>query len=320
LTFDLTTFGESMLRFSVPEGVRLQAAAQLDVWPAGAEANVAALLARLGRRTAWHSALPANPLGRLVADHLRAAGVDLDGVRWHENGRMGTYYIEFAAPPRAAQVIYDRADSVVTHFTPEDLDWDRLLDTRLIHLTGITPALSPSCAAVVQAILQKAKAAGIPVSFDVNYRAKLWPEAEARDWLLPVIRGVDLLFCGQGDARRVFGIEGEPDAMAHALAALTSARQVVVSIGDQGAVGWDGTQLYHQAALPVQVIDRIGAGDALAAGVIHGWMNGSLETGLRYGAALAALALSQHGDAVITTPAELEALTAQSNRVGTVQR
>lgn len=320
MTFDVTTFGESMLRLSVPEGVRLQAAGQLDVYPAGAEANVVALLARLGRRCAWHSALPGNPLGRLVADHLRTAGVNLDGVLWRENGRMGTYYIEFAAPPRAAQVIYDRADSVVTQVTPDDLDWTRLLDTRQIHLTGITPALSPSCANVIQTIIQRAKTARIAVSFDVNYRAKLWTEREARDWLTPVIQGVDLLLCGQGDARRVFGLDGEPQAVAEGLAAMSGAKKVVVTIGDQGAIGWDGAQFHQQPALPVQVIDRIGAGDALAAGVIHGCLEDDMALGLRYGVALAALALSQYGDAVITTPDEIATLIERTNASGAVQR
>ncbi len=309
-----------MLRLSVPEGVRLQAAAQLDMFPAGAEANVAALLARLARRSAWHSALPLSPLGRLITDHLRAAGVNLDGVIWRDNGRVGTYYIEFATPPRAAQVIYDRAGSVVTQVMPDDIAWDRLLDTRLIHLTGITPALSPSCADIIQSIIRRAKAEGIAVSFDVNYRAKLWSESEARAWLTPAIQGVDLLLCGQSDARRVFGLDGEPQAVVEQLAALSGAKQVVVSIGDQGAVGWDGTAYYQQPALPVQVIDRIGAGDALAAGVIHGWLDGNLELGLRYGVTLAALALSQYGDMVLTTPDELAALVAQTNRAGSVQR
>lgn len=320
MTFDLTTFGEAMLRLSVPEGVRLQAAAQLDVNPAGAEANVAALLARLGRRTAWHSALPDNPFGFLVRDHLRLAGVDADGILWQEGGRIGTYYLEFSAPPRPNQVIYDRADSCVTRVTPDMIRWDLLLDTRVIHLTGITPPLSPSCADVVTAIIARARERGVAISFDVNYRAKLWTEAQAREWLTPAVQGVDLLLCGQADARRIFGIEGAPEHVVTALAELSGAKQVVVSLGEQGAVGWDGANVYRQPALPVRIIDRIGAGDALAAGVLHGWFDGSLELGLRYGVTLAALALSQHGDAVITTPRELDSLLAQTHGGSTVLR
>ncbi|MCC6803997.1 MAG: sugar kinase [Anaerolineae bacterium] len=320
MAFDVTTFGESMLRLSVPEGVRLQAATQLDAHPAGAEANVASLLARLERRTAWHSSLPENALGRLVADHLHKAGVDTGGVIWQPQGRLGTYYVEFAAPPRAIQVIYDRADSCVTRVTPDLIRWDHLLDTRLVHLTGITPPLSPSCAAVVKAIIVRAREHGVAISFDVNYRAKLWTEADARDWLTPVVQGIDLLFCNQADARRIFSINAAPEQAITALAERVGAKQVVMSLGEQGAFGWDGTTVYHQPALPVRIIDRIGAGDSLASGVIHGWLDGDLDLGLRYGVALAALALSQHGDAVITTPQELAGLIAQTHGGSAVVR
>ncbi len=318
--FDITTFGEIMLRFSVPAGTRLQTAAQFDVFPGGAEANVVTALARLGRRCGWHSALPNQALGWLAADHLRAAGVDLGGVIWREGGRMGTYYVEFAVPPRPIQVIYDRADSCVTQLTPDELHWDNLLNTRLIHLTGITPALSSQCGEIIQTIIVRAREAGIPVSFDINYRQKLWSEAEAHDWLTPIIQGVDLLLCGQGDAQRVFGIDGTPEAIVRTLAAYSHAKQVVVTLGDQGAVGWDGSQMILQEALPVQVIDRLGAGDGLAAGVLHGWLSGDLALGLRYGVTLAALALSQHGDAVITTPEEVATLMEHTHTTGAVNR
>jgi 2-dehydro-3-deoxygluconokinase len=200
------------------------------------------------------------------------------------------------------------------------MQWDKLLNTRLIHLTGITPALSPSCAATIQAIIARAKEAGIPVSFDINYRQKLWMEAEARDWLTPVIQGVDLLLCGQGDARRVFGIDSTPEAAVTTLAEYSRAKQVAVSIGDQGVIAWDGTRIIEQPAVPVEVIDRIGAGDALAAGIIHGWLDGDLALGLRYGVMLAALKLSQRGDTVITTPEEVASLMSSTYSTGTVNR
>ena len=124
---DVTTLGEIMLRYSVPAGSRLETASQLDVRPGGAESNLVALLARLGRRTAWVGGLPDNALGRLAANHLRMAGVDLDGVHWCKDGRMGTYYVEFSAPPRPIQVIYDRANSCATQLTPATVAWDTLL-------------------------------------------------------------------------------------------------------------------------------------------------------------------------------------------------
>lgn len=320
MTYDVTTFGEALLRLSVPEGIRLQAAIQLDIHPAGAETNIATLLARMGRRSAWHSVLPRNPLGYLVADHLRKAGVDLNSVIWQETGRVGTFYVEFSAPPRPIAVVYDRADSCMTRATPDMLKWDALLDTRLLHLTGITPAISPSCYETIVAIIEKAHAANVPISFDINYRAKMWSESEARAGLMPLIQGVDLLFCGQSDARRVFGIEGKPEMVVKAVAEISGAKQAVVSLGAQGVIGWDGKRAIQQPALPVQIIDRIGAGDALAVGVIHGWLDGDFARGLQTGVTLAALALSQRGDAVITTPEEVAALMASTSVTGLVQR
>src|SRR5690349_7595868 len=111
LRFDVTSIGEMMLRLSVPSGKRLETTTKLDVYPAGAEANVTTLLSRLERHTLWAGALPQNALGKLAANHLRMAGVDTNGIVWKENGRLGTYYVEFAPPPRGIQVIYDRAHS-----------------------------------------------------------------------------------------------------------------------------------------------------------------------------------------------------------------
>jgi len=309
--FDLTTLGEMMLRYSVPSGERLEAMSRLNVHPAGAESNAASLLARLGRRVRWAGALPQNPLGRLAASHLRMAGVDLDGVVWGE-GRLGTYYVEFGAPPRGIQVVYDRADSCAARLTSQQIDWDALLDTRLLHLTGITPALSTSCRAVVTEAVQRANAANIPVSFDVNYRERLWTEREAEAVLSPLMQNVALLFCGQADAKRLFGCNGTMEEIAQGLLDHSHARGVVVTFGDQGALLWDGSAWHHEPARETQIIDRLGAGDALAAGVIHGWLAGNLRLGLKYGVTLAALALSQLGDMVVATQPELLSLVERS--------
>lgn len=300
-----------MLRLSVPAGVRLEAASQLDLHPAGAESNVASLLARLGWCSAWMGALPANALGRLAASHLTAAGVKLDGVVWEADGRMGTFYVEFANPPRPIQVIYDRADSSAARLQPGQVHWDLLLDTRLLHLTGITPALSANNAEIVHQAVARARARGIAISFDVNYRSKLWNVTSAAAALRPLVAGVDLLFCGQADAEHLFGCRGDASERIKQLAEQSGAHVVVMSIGDGGVLAWDGVTMHCESAAAVQVIDRLGAGDALAAGVIHGWLAGDVAAGLRYGSMLAALALSQHGDMVITTRQELEALVEQ---------
>lgn len=303
--FDVTALGEMLLRLSVPSGERLEAAKQLDVYPAGAEANVMSLLARLERKTQWAGGLPQNPLGRLAANALRTAGVDTSGIIWSASGRMGTYYVEFGAQPRGIQVTYDRAYSCVTQLKPGDVDWEALLDTRLLHLTGITPALSLSCREIVEEAMRQAKGRGVPVSFDVNYRQKLWSEAEAQQTLLPMIQNVELLFCSANDATRIFNCKRTTQEIAQGMLEISHAKYVVITIGEQGALLWNGKEWLHEPSHATQIIDRLGAGDALAAGVIYGWLDGDIAAGLRYGTTLAALALSQLGDMVITNKEEL---------------
>lgn len=313
--FDVTTTGEAMVRLSVGIGERLEVTDRLDMRPGGAEANLTVALARLGSNVAWAGGLPKNPLGRFIANHLRVAGVDLDGIIWSEDGRLGTYYVEFSAPPRATQVTYDRAHSVAAALSPADMDWDLLLDTRLLHLTGITPPLSQGCRGIVEQAVAKAKDAGVPISFDVNYRSKLWSEKDASDFIIPLVQGIDIFFCGRNDAKRVMNVEGEPETVIRQLAEVTNARLCVMSLAEQGVIAFDGNQVFHEPAKPVQIIDRPGAGDGLAAGVIHGWLQGDLRMGLRTGVVLAALALSQHGDMIVTTPEEVASLVETSDAV-----
>ncbi len=307
--FDITTLGEMLLRLSVPAGERLEKTMHLDVYPAGAEANVANLLARLDQRTCWMGALPKNPLGRMAAHALREAGVNMEGVLWREDGRIGTYYVEFGAPPRGIQVTYDRANSCITQLHPDDIDWELLLDTHLLHLTGITPALSPSCWEIINEALLRAKKRAVPVSFDVNYRQKLWTESKAEEILSPFLQQAEIVFCSERDARRIFHCSGSREEIAQGMLARSQARIVVITFGEQGAMLWDGIKWHSESAVPTQIIDRLGAGDALAAGVIYGWRKGDLRAGLRYGVTLAALALSQRGDMVITNEAEMLSLS-----------
>ena len=310
--FDVTAFGEMLVRLSVPSGKRLENASQLDVNPAGAEANVVTLLGRLDRKTCWCGALPKNSLGRLSINALRASGVDPSGVIWKKGGRMGTYYVEFGEVPRGTQVTYDRAHSSTTQLQVDEINWDGLLDTRLLHLTGITPALSPSCLEIVNAAIQQARERHVAFSFDINYRQKLWSEADAASTLLPLIQGAELLFCSQADAARLFHFTGSMQEIAEGLRECSKGRHVVVTFGEQGALHWDGIEWHHEPARPTRIVDRLGAGDALAAGVIHGWLDHDLLAGLRYGVTLAALALTQYGDMVITNQTELLALSQSS--------
>src|SRR5690606_21753058 len=150
--------GEAMIRLSVPPGVRLEVTDKLDMLPGGAEANLAVALARMNRRAAWMGALPNSPLGRFLANHLRVAGVDLEGVAWSASARLGTYYVEFAALPPATQALYVRAESCAPRQPVDQAKWDLLLDTRLLHLTGTTPPLSARFAGIVTEDVARAHA------------------------------------------------------------------------------------------------------------------------------------------------------------------
>lgn len=312
--FDITSLGEAMLRLSVPIGMRLDDMRTLDVEIGGAEGNVCVALARLGRRCGWASRLPDHALGHCVVRGLRADGVDVTAVKRVPGERIGTYFIEYASTPRAIQVIYDRADSAAARMTVADVDWDYLLDTRVLHLTGITAALSDSCYAVVAEAIRRARAAGVTVSFDVNYRAKLWGAAVAGEKLRPLIAEADILLCKGADASALFECQGEPRGLMTSLQALTRARAIYCTFGDQGAALLSGDEFVTQPALPVIIIDRIGSGDALAAGVLDGFLDNDLRAGLRRGVAMAAIALSQYGDRVLTSRAELEAVLAGQGR------
>lgn len=317
--FDVTSIGEAMLRLSVPAGARMDNTRSLDVEVGGAESNVCVALARLGRRSGWVSRLPHHALGSLVLRTLRSDGVDVSAVKLAPNERMGTYFVELAAPPRTIQVIYDRADSAAARMTTDDVDWDYLLDTRILHLTGITAALGANCYEIVAEAIRRARAANVTVSFDVNYRSKLWDAATAGAGLRPLVAQADILFCRSSDAVKLFGCQGAPLELTTGLKALTRAQAVYCTFGEQGAAVLSGDVFVHQPALAVQIMDRIGSGDAFAAGVLDAMLDGDPFTfsaqaareGLRRGVALAAIALSQFGDRVLASRAELEAVMSQ---------
>jgi 2-dehydro-3-deoxygluconokinase len=316
--FDFVSLGESMLRLSVPAGRRLDDTRMLDMELAGAESNVSVALARLGWRVGWVSRMPNHALSNAILRALRSDGVDISAVKHVPDERLGTYFIEYATSPRSTQVIYDRANSAASHMTIDDIDWDYLLDTRVLHLTGITAALSDSCYELLVEAIRRAKASGVVVSFDVNYRGKLWSAKVAGDKLGPLIHEADILFCKGADASALFGCDGEPQELMRKLKALTQATALFCTFGERGAALLCNRDFVMQPALPVQIVDRIGSGDAFAAGVLDGWLSGgasltnlsSCQEGLRRGVALAAIALSQYGDRVLSSRAELNAVLA----------
>jgi len=312
--FDVAGLGEVMLRLSVPAGERLDDARRLDVEYGGAECNTCVALARLGRRAAWVGRLPDSSLGNAVLRAVRADGVDVSAVKRAPGERIGTYFIEYAGAPRAIQVIYDRANSAAARMTAADIDWDILLGAKVLHVSGITAGLSDSCHAMVTEAIRRARAGGVMVSFDVNFRAKLWSAATASEQLAPLLKEADILFCKSADAASLFGCAGEPRSQLEGLAKLTRAKAIYLTLGERGAALLEGGEYVERPALPVQIVDRIGGGDAFAAGALDGFLDGDLCVGLARGVAMGAIALSQHGDRVLTSREELEAALAQSQR------
>lgn len=310
--YDLLTFGETMVRMAVAGHRRLEDAEQLEISIGGAESNVAVALARLGRRATWLSALPDNPLGRKIDGTLRRHGVDTGHVIWKRNARAGLYFLDAGAPPRPTRVVYDRASSAVARLTPDEIDLAIAAQSRLLHLTGITPALSDGCAEICLRLAGAARDAGTLVVLDVNYRSLLWSPADAASGLQPLLDHADILFCGAGDAATIWGLTGEPDAIASGLLDRSAAGLVIVTRGSEGAYAAlrDGPAT-HQPAIPVEIIDPVGAGDAFAAGFLHHWLDGTAESpaklsaALRTATTLAALQMTIPGDLAIVTQDEL---------------
>ncbi len=298
--FDLVTWGETMIRLSPPPGVPLEGATSLEMMVGGTESNVAIALARLGLRTAWVSRLPEHALGRRIASDIAAQGVDVSRVLWADpEEKAGLYFIEPGAAPRPNRVIYERAGSAVSRLTPGDLDYGFLASGSILHLTGITPALGPGCREAWLRSAREARQNGSEVSLDVNYRAKLWTHEEARNTMESILPDVDLLFCGLGDLQSLFGMPEDPALAARTFSEAHGVPLVVLTLGDAGALAWEreSETLETHPVFHTEVADRIGAGDAFAAGFLLGRQEGGIAHGLRCGNALAALKQTWRRDA-----------------------
>lgn len=229
---------------------------------------------------------------------------------WTSQGRTGLYFVEHAPPPRGVTVYYDRAASACSTVTPDELDWAYVRNARWIHLTGITPALGDSCARAVARAMHEAKAAGRQVAFDVNHRRKLWTADRARATLEPMLASVDLLIATQEDAREVLGAPGEASEAAARLRERFPSAAVVVTARTTGAYLADGGGVQHEPAVSGSEVDPVGRGDAFAAGLLWGALEGDLRAGLRYGAALAGLAQTYWGDVAWSTKQDVLAVLA----------
>src|SRR5215813_69673 len=291
---DLVTLGEVMLRLAVPSPARIETVKQLDVQIGGAEANVAAACARLGLRSAWISALPSNAWGDRVRRELTSHGVDCGHVRIVDGARMGLYFIEYGAAPRPVRVLYDRRDSAFARLRAEDLDWEPVRRARLVHLTGITPALGAGPRSAVERAAQEAA----QLSFDVNYRTTLWSPAEARAFVESILPRVRYFFIGEAEARLLFDLTGSPEATIDALARLAPKATIALLQGPEGSTVLDGGRLWRPSRRhTVQMVDPVGAGDAYVAGFLWAALTGrSMQDAVDAGAAVAALKCSTWGD------------------------
>lgn len=309
-------FGELLIRLTAPGNELLMQSPALSLHVGGAEANVAIGLAHLGHDCAMVSSIPPNALGRGAVAAVRGAGVDCSAVTSHP-GRMGLYFLSVGAGLRASEIVYDRAGSSFAATGPDDYDFDRLLaGAGLLHLSGITPALGPRSAEAALAAARAAKRLGVPVSFDGNYRAMLWDawDSDPRAILSELIGTADILFGNHRDLslvlERAFGGEGEDrrrEAAEAGFAAFpnlrliaSTARHTVTADHHRIAARIDLREASHQTAdVDVTgIVDRIGAGDAFAAGVLHAHLSGGDARAMaESGLALACLKHSLPGDA-----------------------
>lgn len=330
---DVVTFGEAMVRLAPPHFQRLEQTSALDVQVGGGELNVAVGVSRLGLKSAWVSRLPKNALGRLMENRVRQAGVDASHVIWADDGRMGLYFVEFGAAPRPSSVLYDRANSAISAIRPGQVDWKRIFaGARWVHTSGITPALSASAAQVTREALQAAHEAGVMVSYDLNYRGKLWSPQQAQAVQEPLMEFVDVLITTEEDTSVVFKIKagGAEEAAGFEAVSADPYKQVAQRLQEKfgfkavaitlrenplvwrntwTAIAYDGKEFFEDVKYDLEIVDRIGGGDSFSAGFIYGYLaKNSYAAAVRYGNAFSALKHSTPGDFNWATLAEVESL------------
>jgi 2-dehydro-3-deoxygluconokinase len=330
----IVTFGEVLLRFATPGGRLTVQCDALDMVVGGAEANVAAGLSSLGHDVKMLTRLPSSPLGDRALAALNAAGIDTAHVG-RDSGRMGLYFIESGAGLRPSSITYDRAGSVFATSRADQFDFAAALEgARLLHLSGITPALGRGGVALAQAAVAAAVSAGVPVCFDGNYRALLWDawDSNAREILTDLMQSATVMIGNHRDISlllgRAFSGDGSDQRREAALAAFeafpklqliaSTARHVVNAGHHRIAARLDARGGAHQTSEVdvTSIVDRIGTGDAFAAGVLHEWLAGAglVETA-QAGLGYTVLKHTVPGDMCLVGPQELEAFSATGGDV-----
>lgn len=309
--YDVVTIGETMLRFTPPSGLRWEQAEQLQIHIGGSESNTAVGLARLGHQVAWISRLTDNQFGRRIANSIAYHGVDTQHVVWTNQDRIGTYYYEEASAPRGNQVLYDRAGSSFSRFASSDLSSDlfQLNRSKYLHVTGISLGLGPICIELITKAVKLARAAGWKISFDVNYRAKLWTVEQARAVCTPIMELADVVFLPIRDAKLIWNVgydpselEKTPVAVAESVVAAVSRllpekTVLVMTLGALGSCCSDHGSFSFVSTEPVPAVGRLGGGDAFTAGFLSGQTRGeSTAKSLKWGNAAARVKYSIPGD------------------------
>ena len=336
----VVTFGEIMLRLSPPGFERLLQSPVLSATFGGAEANVAVSLAQWGLESVYASRVPSNAIGDAAVRALRAEGVRTDFVL-RGGDRLGIYFAESGASQRPSTVVYDRAHSAIGDIDPASVNWAELFrGAAWFHVTGVTAALGTKAARCVADALEAAHAAQVKTSLDLNYRRKLWSEQEAQTVLLPLLKDVNVVIANEEDLQSALGLEvpgvdvreGRLNAsdyrhvirrvceMGPDLVAITLRRSSSASDNGWSALLGSKGYLLESQQYDIRIVDRIGGGDAFAAGLIYGLASGRApEDSLRFAVAAGALKQTIPGDFNRVSVEDVDRLAA-GDASGRVQR
>ncbi len=324
----VVTFGEIMGRLSPAGYGRITQAQSLNITYGGGEANVAGGLAHIGIPAEHVTCFPNNELGKAAAGYYRQVGVDMSHTVYQE-GRLGLYFVEFGAAMRPSKVTYDRADSAFANLNPADFNWKEIFTgAGWFHWTGITPAISEAAATALRAALKEAKAQGLTISADVNYRKNLWQYGKSVKEVMPdLIAQCDIIVCGKGDAEDILDIvpNGSQKSGWHDICIQVMARfpnikkiintkrgQISASQNNLSATSFDGKKVIKSETVEIsQIVDRIGGGDAFMAGYIYGnLVLGDEAKSLAFGVAASALKHTIEGDINLSTIDEIQTVMA----------
>jgi 2-dehydro-3-deoxygluconokinase len=305
--YDLVSLGEVMLRYSPPKHERLRQATCLEVRACGAEFNVAADLACLGKKTALLSKLPANELGLLARSACMSYGVDVSYIRMVPGARMGVVYVEFGTEPRRGLHLYDRQASAASTLASDDFNWLEVLkDSRLAYTDGIFPGLSDSCRAAALEFVQTAKKVNCRVCFDMNFRASLWKPEEAKGVYEEILPLVDILVTNRSVSQSILGFQGSDEELLEhygkhfgcQTVCLTSRQMDGTKHGTWKSAALHGDGIAHGRPFQFDVVDRYGTGDAFFAGFLYGYLERDIQFALDFGNALCALSHTIEGDVI----------------------